>query len=235
MENKIYMYSSIANLANGNYDGEIQYKELFQKGDHGLGTFDRLDGEMLAIDGEYFKLTSDGNAEKVNPNSTTPYAAVCNFKPNCTKSGLTLEDEDKLSNMVNEYIEVNGSQNIYAIKIIGWFEEVNTRAVAKQFKPYKKLNIASKEQTIHSIVKEQGTIFGFVTPKYLNTLSVEGMHLHFINEDKNKGGHLFNFKNARIETLEISKIDNIEFIIGKTPFEQFDIQKEIHEAEKAKS
>lgn len=234
MKNNVYMYSSIACLANGNYDGEMKYQNIISKGNHGIGTFNGLDGEMLAINGNFYKLKSDGTVEIVDSNEQTPYAVVCDFEPEFIQKNLKLKNTDQLAELVNKYVSTNGGQYMYAIKVEGSFGEVSTRTVSKQTKPYKKLNEASKEQKVFSIKNTDGSIFGFWTPKYLNTLSVQGNHFHFINEDKNSGGHLFDFKDLNVSKLSISKLPNINFIIGNYSFEQADVQQEIEAAERSK-
>ncbi len=51
-------------LLDGIYDGVISFEELKERGDFGIGTFDQLDGEMIAFDNEFYHLRSDGSAEK---------------------------------------------------------------------------------------------------------------------------------------------------------------------------
>ena len=40
----------------GVYDGDLTYQELARHGDFGLGTFDALDGEMIALDGAFYQI-----------------------------------------------------------------------------------------------------------------------------------------------------------------------------------
>jgi Alpha-acetolactate decarboxylase len=40
---------------------------LREHGDHGLGTFEQLDGEMVVLDGRCFQVRSDGSVHSVSP------------------------------------------------------------------------------------------------------------------------------------------------------------------------
>ena len=66
------------------YDGVISFEDLKKHGDFGIGTFDQLDGEMIAFDNEFYHLRSDGSAEKVEPEETTPFATVTFLKKSYT-------------------------------------------------------------------------------------------------------------------------------------------------------
>ncbi len=75
-----YQSSTMTALLDGVYDGGLTYGELEQQGDFGLGTFNELDREMVAVDGRFFQLRSDGTASPVTPDERTPFAAVTYFR-----------------------------------------------------------------------------------------------------------------------------------------------------------
>ena len=62
---EIFQNSTINALLEGIYDGSMTYGELRRHGDFGLGTFNALDGEMIAFDGQYYQVKSDGVAYPV--------------------------------------------------------------------------------------------------------------------------------------------------------------------------
>ena len=47
---EVYQTSTMGALLDGVYEGDVTTRELLRHGDFGLGTFNRLDGEMLALD-----------------------------------------------------------------------------------------------------------------------------------------------------------------------------------------
>ncbi len=77
---------------------------------------------------------------------------------------------------------------IYAIRVDGYFEHVKVRSVPKT-ENYKPLVEVAENQPEFEFNQIKGTIAGFYTPSYLSTVNVPGLHLHFISEDFEHGGH----------------------------------------------
>ena len=50
-QNSVYQVSTINALIQGVYDGQMTMKDLKKHGNFGIGTFEGLDGEMIALDG----------------------------------------------------------------------------------------------------------------------------------------------------------------------------------------
>lgn len=57
---KIIHYSTIDAMRNGVYKGSLTVKELKINGDFGLGTYNRLDGEMVVLNGVFYRVKSNG-------------------------------------------------------------------------------------------------------------------------------------------------------------------------------
>ena len=60
----LFQASTIGALLDGAFDGDLSFAELAEHGDLGLGTLNRLDGEMIALDGEFFRADVDGAIER---------------------------------------------------------------------------------------------------------------------------------------------------------------------------
>ncbi|QEH61484.1 acetolactate decarboxylase [Spiroplasma chinense] len=225
MPTKLFQYSTITSLMHGNYDGEINFKDFKTKGDFGLGTFEGLDGEMIVLDKNFYQTQMDGSLSVINESYTSPFLSICNF----------VEDEKMELNGLNvdqvmEEIEKGETSKIIAIKIEGEFETITTRSVKKQEKPYKKMfEIKDVQQTV-TFENNKGTIVGFYTPKYLNTVGVEGVHFHYVTSELTSGGHVLEFK-MKNAILTKSYIDEIELKLGKASFGQEDIQEHIKKLE----
>lgn len=71
--------STIDAILGGVYDGVMNSETLKGYGDFGIGTFEGLDGEMLALDGEYYQIKADGVAYPMAGSQETPFAAVTYF------------------------------------------------------------------------------------------------------------------------------------------------------------
>ena len=84
---RITQTSTIDALLAGVYDGEMSCRELLDHGNFGIGTFNRLDGEMIALDGKIYQVKSDGKVYTPETDIMTPFATVCAFQPD-TKFSL---------------------------------------------------------------------------------------------------------------------------------------------------
>jgi acetolactate decarboxylase len=181
--------STIGALLNGVYDGAISYGELREYGDFGIGTFEGLDGEMVALDGDFYQIKADGVAYKVQDSMKTPFAYVTFFDTD--REGKLTEGMNYTD--IQEFIDgLIPTENIfYAVKINGTFSYVKTRSAPGQTEPYPPLVEVTKNQPIFEFQDVKGTIVGFRSPPYVaGGLNVPGYHLHFITEDRNAGGHL---------------------------------------------
>jgi len=80
-ESELYQTSLMSALIDGVYDGDMTIEQLLKHGDFGLGTFNELDGELIAFDSEVHQLREDGSARAVRPDQKTPFAVVTHFRP----------------------------------------------------------------------------------------------------------------------------------------------------------
>src|SRR5215218_5034545 len=72
----LFQASTIGALLEGAFEGDLTFAELAEHGDTGLGTLNHLDGEMVALDGEFFRADVDGNLSPVAAEERTPFAVV---------------------------------------------------------------------------------------------------------------------------------------------------------------
>jgi acetolactate decarboxylase len=59
----------------------VRVAELAEHGDLGLGTFNALDGEMIALDGRFYRADADGRTAEVDPDALSPFAVTVQFDP----------------------------------------------------------------------------------------------------------------------------------------------------------
>lgn len=201
----LYQVSTINALLSGHYDGEIDMQTLSKYGDFGIGTFDKLDGEMISLDGQVYKVKASGKVELVANKVKTPFAAVTYFTPEISRVIFNVENYEQLQTKLNEV--VSDKNYFYAIKVSGDFKEIKTRSVPSQEKPYKPLVEITKNQPVFEYKNIKGTILGFYCPAYVAGVNVPGYHLHFLSQDKTKGGHLLaaSLGKAQVEVCKIDK------------------------------
>ncbi len=72
----LFQASTIDVLSKGVYDGDVNFKDLKQHGDFGIGTVNGLDGEMAALAGEFYQIKADGKAYPVDDSMETPFAML---------------------------------------------------------------------------------------------------------------------------------------------------------------
>ncbi len=184
----LFQTSTLQALMGGVYDGDLTYGQLARHGNFGLGTFNALDGEMIALNGKFYQVRSNGRVYPVKPSMKTPFAEVTFFKANRTyllKQPLTYRQ-------LTDYITtlLPSPNLIYAIRIEGFFPYVKIRSVPRQGKPYPPLAEVAKKQSVFELSKVKGVIVAFRYPQYLAGVNLAGYHCHFISADRRHGGHL---------------------------------------------
>jgi acetolactate decarboxylase len=165
----LFQISTINALMNGEYEGEMTFKELKRHGDMGIGTFDALDGEMIGLEGSFYQIRADGVAYPVPDSMTTPFAVVTPFEADKTVSVLESIDYEGLQRYLDQLIL--DKTIFYAVKITGTFQFIKTRSVPRQEQPYPPLVEAVKGQRIFEFHDIKGTIVGFRCPDKCARLS----------------------------------------------------------------
>lgn len=206
----IYQVSIMNALLEGVYEGETTIRTLAKNGDFGLGTFNKLDGELIAYKGDFYQIRCDGTSERANPDEKVPFAAVTTFQPEITHEIEQPIDKAGLDKIVKELI---GSENLfYGIYVKGNFEKVRTRTVSIQEKPYRPFTEVVEGQAEFDFKDSAGELVGFFSPAYVQGITISGYHLHFLTDNKKGGGHVLDFilKNG---TLQIQTLPNYKVIL----------------------
>src|SRR5262245_45786207 len=73
-DHSIFQTSTLDALLDGAYEGDVTFAELARQGDFGIGTLQGLDGEMIALDGDFFVARVDGRVSPVPAETKTPFA-----------------------------------------------------------------------------------------------------------------------------------------------------------------
>jgi acetolactate decarboxylase len=185
----LFQASTIGALLDGAFEGDLSFGELAEHGDLGLGTLNHLDGEMIAIEGEFFRADVDGNASRIGPEERTPFAVVTRFEPTIDEQ---LPDEElgheELLARLDELAPDDASS--CAIRLDGRFDLVRARSVPRQEPPYRPLTEVVADQHVFELREVEGTMLGFRFPTYVEGIEVAGYHLHFISADRSRGGHV---------------------------------------------
>jgi acetolactate decarboxylase len=192
---EVFQNSTINALLEGLYDGSMTFGELRRHGDFGLGTFNALDGEMIALDGEFYQIKADGVVYPVTDHQRTPFATVVFFRPSLGRALDERLSYDELQSRMEGLME--GPNLFYAVRVDGRFAAVTTRSVPRQEKPYPPLAEVAATQAVFELENVDGTLAGFRFPDFARGLNVPGFHLHFLTADRRAGGHVLDLKLER--------------------------------------
>lgn len=192
----LFQASTIGALLAGAYDGDLSFAELATHGDLGLGTLNRLDGEMIALDGRFYRADVEGRIHPVAPEARTPFAVVTRFEPTVDARLEGPLSHDELLAMLDELAPADASS--CAIRLDGRFELVRARSVPAQDPPYRPLTEVVADQRVFELADVEGTMLGFRFPAYVEGIEVAGYHLHFIDADRERGGHVLDSRAARL-------------------------------------
>lgn len=225
---ELFQASTIGALMEGVYDGETTYADLARHGDFGLGTFNALDGEMIAFGGRFYQIKSDGRAYPVDPAQKTPFAVVMRFDPTVKVIYEELVDWAHFQQAVDKAVP---SKNIfYALLATGTFDYLKVRAVPRQTKPYPPLAEVAKRQPVYVHEGLKGTLVGYRFPDYAQGINVPGYHVHFLSEDRTRGGHVLDFR-LRDATVEIDVTSDLHMEVPASgAFLDTDLSKDQREA-----
>ena len=188
----LYQYSTIDALLAAVYEGEKTCCDLMKQGDFGIGTFDCLDGEMILLNGKLYQVKSDGKVYRPALSTKTPFAAVCQFE---AEAKVTIDQALNFEQFEKHLDKLFPNHNLfYAIKLEGTFQTMKTRSVPRQAKPIPELAEVAKHQPEFDLGQCRGTLVGFRCPAYVKGVNVPGYHLHFLTEDRRRGGHVLSFR-----------------------------------------
>ena len=212
-DDSMYQVSLLQAFMHGEYDGVVKVGDLKKHGDIGLGTFEGVNGEMIVLDGVVYQAAADGSINVMKDDEKIPFATVTKFDEDGNITNITASNFDDLAGQLNKTIEEYGTNNMYVIKIKGDFSNITVRSVEKQEKPYKEFtDVAAVDQKVFNHTDQTGTLVAVYFPEYMNELNMHGWHLHFLSDDKTKGGHVLGFNGLK-GSAQIDEIHEFNMIL----------------------
>lgn len=196
-DNHIYQYSLLNALMDGVCETGIPVSKFLTKGTQGLGTFVRMQGELLFLDGKVYQLQAGGKTREADPSDQIPFAVSTNFVTQSTQS-VDFADKSGIDQALDGFND--HAKNLFmTYRIDGAFDHVKCRTVEGQEYKGQSLSELGKKQSIEEYSKVEGTIIGFRTPLNWQGFGVAGEHLHFINKDRSAGGHVLDVRGKGLE------------------------------------
>ena len=209
----LFQVSTSGALVDGISQGVVTVGELKQHGDLGLGTFADLDGELVIVDGRFWRVPGSGAVREAVDSDLAPFAVVTSFHPDRTAELASVVSINEL------HRQLDGSRTsnnlFFWIRIDGRFGYVHTRAVCKTDRGVG-LADATARQSEFDFRDVVGTIVGFWTPTYARTVNIAGWHLHFLNEDHSGGGHVLDIAGTALRA-QVQHLDDFRMAIPECP------------------
>lgn len=214
-EKPIFHYSVMDAMRNGVYIGDLSIKSLETKGSLGLGTYNHLDGEMIALDGIFYRIASDGRVTKAESEREVPFAAVAFFR---TDIEFEVSGNKNIEMLQKEIIsKLPSSNKPYALLIECTFKSIVVGG-AKKLDDKNTTGLAElmKTRPLYKSENISGTMVGFYNPPSFAAIDLSPFHFHFISDDKTFGGHLVsgNLSSAKI-IISIDEKPGYEVLLPK--------------------
>ncbi|HEX4144576.1 MAG TPA: acetolactate decarboxylase [Pirellulales bacterium] len=208
----LFQVSTSTALVQGVYSGVVTIGELKQHGDFGLGTFDGLDGEMLALDGRFYQVHGSGEVSQPGDDAKVPFAVVTAFR---VERNFTIDAVQGFADLAAQLDDMRRTENLfYAVRIDGRFASLTTRAACKVASGTSLVD-ATSHQSEFDFSDVAGTLVGFWTPSYARSLNVAGWHLHFVNDARSGGGHLLSCQ-ANGLCAQLQELADVRIAIPET-------------------
>ncbi|MDQ8013203.1 MAG: acetolactate decarboxylase [Flavobacterium nitrogenifigens] len=185
----IFHYSTIDALRNNAFIGELTVGKLCKKGDFGLGTYNCLDGEMIALDGVFYRASSAGEIFVAKADWKVPYACITFFAAEFECEIYGIKNIEMLENEILKRLP--SANRPYALRIECRFEQVVVGCMRKiEKEENSSLEELLKDRPLFERGNVSGAIVGFYTPLSFGAIDLAPFHFHFISDDRLYGGHL---------------------------------------------
>jgi acetolactate decarboxylase len=210
--NGSYMYqvSTLQALSMGYTRPVVDVAKLLDHGSIGLGTFSGVDGEMIVLDGKCYRAAQDGSAEEASPKKGVPFAAVAQTDDWEKHEIGKKENIDSLKEWLTLKIEEGfGLNSMHVARIDGCFEKVYARSESPVYAHHVELKeMLSRTQRDFLFESIRGSLVCVYYPDYMDGINASGWHLHFISEDRKKGGHVFelDMKEGRVQLAKLTTV-----------------------------
>ena len=237
MFNKMFQVSTLHALVAGYTRSVTTVRELESRGNVGLGTFEGVDGEMILLDGVCYRARQDGTVVRPAPDTGVPFASAASVE-----GGIAFELEQasgidalkhELTCRIDEAFALN---SMHIVTVSGTFDSVSARSESAYHADHITLkDMLATTQREFVFEKLDGTLVCVYHPDYMDGINAPGWHVHFLSQDRARGGHVFDLSLVRGHAV-MHKIDRIEIQLPATPaFDTYSLketsQKEIAEVE----
>jgi alpha-acetolactate decarboxylase len=207
--NDIFQFSTYSALAAGFTSGQPRTSDLTTHGTDGLGVYE--DGSlMILLDEQAYGIRKEGAVVPAPMNNRLAFAMVTIFRPTHRVELPELSFE--------------GLEELMESSELGPARGINT---LMPFKLHAKFSSLSLEVggTLSAV---EGTIFGFVVPRWMRDTCGPRIHAYFLDEDESKGGRVDGFEIEENVTLGFAKCGRFHLGFPQVPeWEDVKIQRRL--------
>lgn len=177
-----------------------------------LGTFDRLDGELVMVAGRLFRVGTSGTPRTVAMSRRTPFVQAVRFRPQAWRTVQSGTTCTRMERMIDRM--VGSSAGMVAVRVRGRFAQVEFRSVAEQSKPYPPLTEVVANQVVFPTERRRAVLVGFRSGPDFAGASAPGLHLHGLTADRERGGHVLSCTTGSGVRLAVQTVRGIRLIGG---------------------
>ena len=175
-------------VTDGQLTSTVNYSQIMGPNVFGLGTFDHVDGEGVFVNGEFYRATPQ-SFTKVSPHDHVPFAIVSEMDEATPTDELDNINYDNLKTLISAKL-VDGVIGI-GIHIKGKFEQLQFRNLHNQDLTLTLDKIIKRNQKEYTCETVAGSLVGFQFVKSLEDKVGPGLHLHFVDDARTQGGHVY--------------------------------------------
>jgi len=209
--NTLYQYGIGPAFLGGLFKNGPPAREFKRHGSFGIGAPSLVDGELIEVNGKVYQTKSDGSTGIAPDSLKVPFGMSCFFKPDTAFRVSVETAKASLEKLIDSYLK--NKNGIYAIRLTGKFNKVQTRAFhALTKEPWPKFSELQANQQLFNFAQIEGTFFGFRMPAFMASVNATGYHFHFLSAGKSNGGHVIDYTSGNL-LVEIALIKNVQLEI----------------------
>ncbi|HTX52893.1 MAG TPA: acetolactate decarboxylase [Candidatus Baltobacteraceae bacterium] len=206
----LFQVSTLTGLERGVFYPVTTVGDLRQHGNTGVGAFEAMDGELILLDGKAYNAMYEGKVVPVEDPTPITYSAVAFLNADNTVPVKNIASYAQLQQSMDKLLP---NLNIfYVFKLQGTFNYLKVRSTAKQVENYPGLAEVVKNQSVFEWKDIKGTLVGVRCPGYIQGVYAPGYHLHFLSDDRQKGGHLLEINLAEV-TAQIGNLRQMHLLL----------------------
>ena len=200
-------------LVQPDYDGLAPLSAVVGDATIGLGTFDRLDGELVMVGGTVYRVGTDGVPQVASLSRTTPWLEAVRFTP---QASMRVPAGTACSGLVPLIDDLAGTTGgMVAVRLIGTFDVLTARSVPAQTQPYPPLSEVVATQTVFPLTDARATLVGFRTGSDLLGVGAPGLHLHGLTKGRDAGGHILGCTTGSDVRLSVQRTQGVRLLAAR--------------------